>query len=83
MLVTPQGFFGALAVLDVGYDAIPFDNVSVFISQWHAPVQMPSILSIRTPKTNLAFMRLPACDGGAPFALVPLDIVAMDCLSPP
>src|SRR5260370_3352059 len=83
MLVTPQGFFDARAVLDVRYDAVPFDDVSICVSQWHAPVQMPSILPIGAAKTNLAFMGLAARHGGAPFALMPLKIVGVNCLPPP
>jgi hypothetical protein len=30
MLVTRQGFFDPLAILEVGHDAIPFDDVSIF-----------------------------------------------------
>src|ERR1700716_3786936 len=83
MLATPQGFFDALAVLDVGDDAIPFDDVSIFIAQWQAAVQMPSIFPIRSAKTNLAFMRFAACNGCAPSAFVLLKIIGMDCLAPP
>src|ERR1700758_113917 len=60
MLVPPQGFFHAFGSLDVGYDAIPFDDVSRCISKRDAAVQMPSITPIGTAKTNLAFMRLAA-----------------------
>src|SRR5437016_5403833 len=83
MLAAPQGFFDALTVFDVGHNAIPFDDVSLFISQWQAAVQMPSILPIRSAKTNLAFMRFAACNGRAPFAYVPLKIIGMGCRSPP
>src|SRR6266516_166187 len=41
---------GALAIFDVSIDTIPFDDVSNFISQWQAAVQMPSILPIRSAK---------------------------------
>src|SRR5260370_28880457 len=76
MLVTPQGFFDSLAVLDVGHDTIPFDDISVVISQWLTAVQWPSVLAIRSVKTNLAFMRFAACNGPAPFAFVRLKIIA-------
>ena len=83
MLVTPQGFFGALAVLDVGHDAIPFDDVSSVISQWQTAVQMPSILPIRSAKPNLAVMGFTACNGRAPSAFVFLKITGMGRRSPP
>src|SRR5258707_10722649 len=57
MLVTPQAVFDSLAVLDVGHDAIPFDDISVVISLGLAPVQRASVLPIRSVKRNLAFMR--------------------------
>src|ERR1700739_1888572 len=83
MLATPQGFFDALAVLDVGHDAVPFDDVSFLIAQRQAAVQMPSISPVRAAKTNLAFMRFAACNSRAPFAFVLLKIIRMDCLAPP
>src|SRR6266446_1652235 len=67
MLVTPQGFVDSLAVLDVGHDAIPFDDTSVVISQWLAAVQMPSVSPIGSAKRNLVFMRFAACNGRPPF----------------
>src|ERR1700733_9395257 len=82
MLATPQGLFDALALLDVGYDPIPFDDVSTFISQWPAAVQMPSILPIRSAKPNLGLIRFAAGNGRASFAFVVLEIVGMGHRSP-
>src|ERR1700730_7238433 len=83
MLAPPQGFFNALAVLDVGHDAIPFDDVSIFIAQWQTAVQMPSVFPIRSAKTNLAFMRFAGGHGRAPSGFVRLKIIGMDCRPPP
>src|SRR5258708_9014351 len=43
----PEGFLGAFAIFDVGRDPIPFDDVSIFISERHSAVQLPAILPIR------------------------------------
>src|SRR5260370_10202799 len=43
----PEGFLSAFAIFDVGRDPIPFDDVSIFISERHSPVQLPAILPIR------------------------------------
>ena len=77
LLTTSQGFFDALAVLDVGHDTIPFDDVSISISQRLAAIQMPSILPIRAAKANFAFMRFTACYGRAPFAFMLRKIIGM------
>src|SRR5260221_12677653 len=47
----PEGFLRALAIFDVGRDPIPFDDVSIFISQRHSAVQLPPILPIRPALT--------------------------------
>jgi hypothetical protein len=60
VVITPQGFFDALPVLDVGHDAVPSDYVSIPISQWLSTVQMPPILSVCSAKTNLALVRFAA-----------------------
>src|SRR5260221_3367584 len=63
MLAAPQGLLDALAVLDVGHDTVPLDNVSIFVPPWQAAVQMPSILPIRSEKPNLAFIRFAPGNG--------------------
>src|SRR6266436_7345688 len=42
----PDLSFSRLAIFDVGDDAIPFDDVAGFISQRHAPLQVPAVFSI-------------------------------------
>jgi len=83
VLATPQGFFDALAVFDVGHHSIPSDDVSLLVPPWQAAVQMPPILPVRSEKTNLAFMRFAAGHGRAPSGFVRLKIIRMDCRSPP
>ena len=61
---------------------LPFGDVSIFISPWQAAIQMPSILPIRSAKTNFAFMRLAAGNGRAPAGFVLLKIIGMGCRSP-
>jgi hypothetical protein len=60
VLASTQGFFDLLAIFDVGYHVIPFDDLSIFISQWETSVKMPSVLPIGAAKTNLAFVRFAA-----------------------
>src|ERR1700747_2967148 len=41
-----EGFLSSLEIFDVGDDAIPFDDVAGFISERHAPHQVPAIFPI-------------------------------------
>jgi len=43
--------FPPLSVLDVGEDAIPFDNPTDLVAQRDAPLQMPAVLPICAAKT--------------------------------
>jgi hypothetical protein len=43
--------FRSLLVLDIGEDAIPFDNATSLIAQRDATLQMPAILPIRAAET--------------------------------
>jgi hypothetical protein len=43
---------------------------------------MPSILTIRTAKANLAFVRFVVCDGLSPVSLVPRKVIGMGYHSP-
>ena len=83
VLASTQGFFDLLAIFDVGYHVIPFDDLSIFISQWETSVKMPSVLPIGAAKTNLAFVRFATFNGPAPFAVVLVKIIGMDCRLPP
>src|SRR5260370_33256057 len=54
----PEGFLGAFAIFDVGRDPIPFDDVSIFISERHSAVQLPPILPIRAAGAQHPFVRM-------------------------
>src|SRR6185295_2571195 len=45
-LAPAKRFFGALTVFDVGVDAVPFDDLTVVITQRAGPEQKPSIFAV-------------------------------------
>src|SRR4029434_8632024 len=45
-LALAKRFFGALTVLDVGVDAVPFDDLTVVITQRAGTEQKPSIFTV-------------------------------------
>src|ERR1700730_14690728 len=69
-LVPSPRFFSPLAIFDVGDDAIPFDDVAGFISQRHAPHQVPAIFPICAPETQLVLKRLAAGNACEPLGVV-------------
>src|SRR5258706_13834221 len=66
----PEGFLGAFAIFDVGRDPIPFDDVSIFISERHSAVQLPAILPIRAAETPLHFLQLSRSNPLQPITLL-------------
>src|SRR6185295_9287455 len=69
--------FRPLSVLDVGEDAIPFDNATNLIAQWDATLQMPAILPIRAAETYLVLERFAAGSAREPLCDVSLEIIRM------
>src|SRR6266481_8113143 len=74
--------FRPLAIFDVGDDAIPFDDVAGFISQRHAPHQVPAIFPICAPETQLVLRRLAAGNAREPIGVVSLKIIGVSCGMP-
>src|SRR6266436_4621185 len=75
VLASLKRFFGALAILDVGRDPIPPDDVSIFISERHSAVQLPAILPIRAAGTHLTFVRLAGSNRFHPSTCMSLKII--------
>ena len=73
-----QGFLRAFAIFDVGRDPIPLDDVSIFISERHSTVQLPSILPIRAARTHLIFVRLARSNRFHPFTCMSLKIIRVN-----
>src|SRR5258708_1310823 len=69
--------FGPLAIFDVGDDAIPFDHVASFISQKHAPHQVPAIFPICASETQLVLIRLAAGNPREPLSVDSLKIIGV------
>jgi hypothetical protein len=82
MLVTLQGFLGALPIFDVGENTIPLKDVSIFVSERHPALQMPAVLPIRTAETHFVLKNLACTNAREPLALVPLKIIGVSCGTP-
>src|SRR5260370_6072134 len=78
----PDLSFCPLAVFNVGDDAIPFDDVAGFISQRHAPHQVPAIFPICAAETPLILKRLAAGNAREPLAVVSLNVIGGSYLMP-
>jgi hypothetical protein len=82
MLVTLQGFLGALAIFDIGEDTIPLKDVSIFVPERHAALQMPAMLPIRAAETHFVLKDFACANAGEPLAFVPLKIIGVSCGMP-
>src|SRR5580704_2081170 len=81
-LLFTDSVFRSLPILDIGKDAIPFDNLASPVAQRDATLQMPAILPVRTAETYLVLERLAARSAREPFRVVSLTIVWMGCAMP-
>ena len=79
-----QGFLGAFAIFDVGYDPIPLDDVSVFISERHSAVQNASDIAHPSGGKRTSFSkRLAGGNRFDPFTYLSLKIIRVNCRLPP
>src|SRR6202030_1044261 len=81
-LLFTDSVFRPLPILDIGKDAIPFDNVASPVAQGDATLQMPAILPVRAAETYLVLERLAARSAREPFCVVSLEIIWMGCSLP-
>src|SRR6266481_8689587 len=75
-------FLGALAIFDIGEDTIPLKDVSIFVSERHAALQMPAVLPIRAAETHFVLKNLACANAREPLAFVPLKIIRESCGMP-
>ena len=66
----------------VGDDAIPFDDVAGFISQRHAPLQVPAVFSICSTDASFVLEDFSSRKAGSPLADNPLNVFGMNVSGP-
>src|SRR6516164_1657797 len=77
-LATPQGAFGALAVLDVNCCSVPTDDISGIIMQRRAVNQEPKIGTVsRSSQARFTLKRVPGLQRCTPFFGMFADVFGM------
>jgi len=66
LLALAKRVFGSLLVFDVGIGAVPFDDVSEFVTQRLGTAQEPAIFTIRPADAFYVLVRSPGFHGDAP-----------------
>ena len=77
-LLGPKGFVCALAILDVGVDSVPFDDVAGSIAQWVGTEQEPPIFSVVATQSRFGLSRLSGSQYGLPGSSEPVQVIGMD-----
>src|SRR5215471_1220865 len=70
--------FRSLALFDVNTCAVPLDDFSSFVAQWHIALQEPAVFTISAPHPRFGLEGFSGRECCAPLLHEPFDVFGMD-----
>src|SRR4029077_8610485 len=81
-LASAFSLLGALAILDVGGNAVPLNNFSALVTDGQRTRQKPPILPISPAVPDLSLQRLAASERQSPRRKVAINVIRVNCPRP-